>query len=1287
MWRPELLINPPRDQNEARHISTELADNPTTEDLLGFDRLAETLALVVSKNTPQRSRSHFSFLSPRLQRRQSTQSSSDTRSGITIGIYGEWGSGKTSFLRMIENKLKHHQIHTIWFDAWKYDREENLWAALLQNILNQVGNHGPWYRRILLQLRLWRDEFKLRNGLWEVFRKLLGLAVRLVLVTAGIYLFSLNNDTLTTLLDPWQSAGLPIPAISFLIKSLSLLISVTALDPFKLFELIFQGKLNIDYAQFRKRVSYREHIAFVDDFKLEFQQIIYRLDQHKPLVVIIDDLDRCLPERSIQVLEAIKAFLDIEGCVFLLALDKEMIQRSVAAKFRELMIAEDGQEELFKTRTLFYEEYMDKIIQLAISLPRLPANQIEHFVKRLSVDRDIQRCAAIFGVGLPPNPRKIKRVLRAFLFIRDMISADITHHDEIKPSLIAKLIVLQHQFPYVYEAITEQPALLQDLERFYSRGDGTESSSPSGRLLKEDWDFVRDPKYTLDRLKIRHIFTCQIDENDSFIGVSLNRYIALIGTLAVVRSLLTEKTEGTVTLQTRIEPIWNVPYPHNPYFTGRESFLTLLYDKFLSVSSAPSIPIKVAISGLGGLGKTQVAVEYAYRYRDTYQAILWVTAASSTTLTNDFIAIATHLRLPERAIHDQIEAVKQWLVDHPRWLLILDDANNLEMVKTFLPTRGEGHILLTTQAQITGTIADVIRLDRLDLEAGILFLLRRSKRLDIEASLNQVSEEEQALARAIIEAIDGHPLAIEQAGAYIESRQCNLAEYLELFQKYSSELLLSEHQPANLSATIFSSFSRVEQANPAAADLLRLCAFLHPEAIPEEILTEGASKLGPTLTGIAQEPLNLNAALQVLLIFSLLHRNPDTQQYNVHRLVQTIMREKMSEDERRTWAERAIRAINHLFPEVESATWERCERLLPQTRTCTELISFYDFTFEDAIQLLEKAGAYLLERSQSIQAEQFYQQVLAIRKQTLGSAHPDVADSLNNLALVYHTQENFAQAEPLYREALALREQILGPEHLDIAQSLHNLAGLYQIQGNAERAEYYYRQALSMRQKILQGPHPSIAITLDNLARLFQAQNQLDEAERYYIQAQEIYQQLPTTHPELSEATPLDAATNLNNLATLYQVRQQYEKAETCYRQALSLLQALPGPGHPNLASILDNLAGLFRELSQYEQARHYYEQAIKIFSELPGPRHPGWATTLNNLAGVCKLQGTYEQAETYYLQAIKMYEELFGLEQPGLADILENYTTLLWDTQRTEEALQQEARVREIRLHARARN
>ncbi len=629
-------------------------------------------------------------------------------------------------------------------------------------------------------------------------------------------------------------------------------------------------------------------------------------------------------------------------------------------------------------------------------------------------------------------------------------------------------------------------------------------------------------------------------------------------------------------------PVCTVPYRRNPFFTGRENLLTLLHDR-LTTTGAAALTQALAISGLGGIGKTQTAVEFAYRYQQDYQYVLWVRAAARDTLIADFVTIAALLHLPEKDERDQtrvVAAVKDWLAQHAGWLLILDNADDVELARTFLPAQGKGHILLTTRAQATGAVAEPIAVEKMDQDEGMLLLLRRARVPAADALPDKASEADRTTARTIVKAMDGLPLALDQAGAYIEQTGCGLSRYLELYQQRRTDLLrwrsaLSPEYPHTVATTWSLSFRQVEQVNPAAADLLRLCAFLDPDAIPEEIITKGASQLGPVLESVASDAWKLNEAIDVLRTYSLIRRTPDAQSLVIHRLVQVVLKDSMDPQVQRQWAERTVRAVNAAFPDER---WLPVQHLLPHALACAALIDQHQLNVSEAARLLDRTATYLQDHGQYPQAEPLFQQALAIYEKALGPEHPYTSATLNNLARLYQDQGRYGEAEPLFQQALAICEKALGPEHPYTSTTLNNLAGLYQDQGRYREAEPLFQRALASYEKVLGPEHPYTSTTLNNLALLYRYQERHGEAEPLYLRSLAIREKaLGPEHPYIS--------TTLNNLALLYQAQGRHGEAEPLYLRALAIREKALGPEHPWVATALENYASLLQSMKRLSEA------------------------------------------------------------------------------------------------------
>ena len=334
--------------------------------------------------------------------------------------------------------------------------------------------------------------------------------------------------------------------------------------------------------------------------------------------------------------------------------------------------------------------------------------------------------------------------------------------------------------------------------------------------------------------------------------------------------------------------LWNVPYERNPFFTGREQVLADLHQRF-NQDSTDAISQTQAISGLGGIGKTQTAVEYAYRHRQDYQAVFWVRSETSTELTTGFVDIAKLLELPLKDAqdpNDTVAAMKLWFERNPDWLLIFDNADDPNLLKSFLPQSSQGQILLTSRAQVFGVlgIGQPVSLQKMEPQEALEFLFKRTGQ-------NPTDSVEQESATQLAEELGYLPLALEQAGAYIQEQQARFQTYLASYCKHNLSLLersgpVTGDYHASVATTWELNFQEVEKESAAAADVLRASAFFSPDAIPYEFLQEGASQFGDTIAAALanqeDDPLALNELLTPLARYSLIRREPESS--NIQRL-------------------------------------------------------------------------------------------------------------------------------------------------------------------------------------------------------------------------------------------------------------------------------------------------------------------------------------------------------------------------------------------------------------------
>jgi tetratricopeptide (TPR) repeat protein len=576
-----------------------------------------------------------------------------------------------------------------------------------------------------------------------------------------------------------------------------------------------------------------------------------------------------------------------------------------------------------------------------------------------------------------------------------------------------------------------------------------------------------------------------------------------------------------------------------------------------------------------------------------------------------------------------------------------------------------------------GRLAQRVDVDTLSSDVGALFLLRRAGLLARDALLNEATSHDQEVARQITAELGGLPLALDEAGAYIEETGCSLADYQQLFQRRRAELLkdrrgLVADHPKSVTTTVSLAVQRVEQSNSAAAELLRLCAFLAPDAIPEEIIRQGAEHLGSPLGPVAADAFLLNQAIEVLRASSLIGRDPAAKTLSMHRLVQAVLQDTIAKQEQELLIRRIVTALDAVFPAVPQGVWtqrEQCERLLPHTQACAAAITPEIYSLELA-SLLSKTAYYLHNCALYEQAEPLFLRALHIREQILGSDHLEVGVLSVMLAALYRDQGKYEQAESLYQRALRIEEQISGPEQPSVATILTNMALFYEDQGKYEQAEPLLVRALRIREQMLGSEHPDVASQLTSLGNHYRERGKYEQAEPRYERALRIWKQtLGPEHP--------DIAYPLLNLADLYHYQGQYERAEPLYEQVESLYEGILlvkeqalGPEHVLLAYPLLNLADLYRRRGKYEQAEPLLVRALRLREQVLGIEHVHVAYPLIGLANLYRDQGKHEQAEPLYQRVLNIIQRQRGFPLPKTAEVLYDFALFFELRNQAKEAL-----------------
>jgi tetratricopeptide (TPR) repeat protein/transcriptional regulator with XRE-family HTH domain len=710
---------------------------------------------------------------------------------------------------------------------------------------------------------------------------------------------------------------------------------------------------------------------------------------------------------------------------------------------------------------------------------------------------------------------------------------------------------------------------------------------------------------------------------------------------------------------------WNVPYLRNLYFTGREEVLQRLQKALVSHKSGDSRKIR-AISGMGGIGKTQIALEFAYRYADEYDAVLWVHAEDST-LKADVVSLAETLHLPGREKLNPFlarEAVKGWLQDHDRWLLIFDNVENVANIFTVLPSRYCGAVLVTTRFQNADPHIRSLEMAKMSLAEGRTFLLRRTTNEDEDEirEANLLASERAALA-TLWEAIDGLPLALDQAGAYIKMAQCSFQEYVNLYRKHRKDLLrergahIPEH-PDAVATTWDVSFQQIEREDPAAAEFLRLCAFLAPDAIPEKLIIWGTTHCTASLRKLAISEKLLKDVIKLLYSYSLIQRDAATQMLLIHRLVQVVLIDAMSIEVREAWKRRVLRILNAAFPEASfEAPFEelrRCGQVLPHVQSYTLEIEHEPIATQlEAAALFERAGSYLREQGQYAEAETLLRLSLALREHHLHADDLVLATSLSNLAGLYFYQDRYQQAISLVERAFAIRQQQLGTDHQETTESLKHLALLYLRQEQYEQAEPLLLQALAISEHQRGLESPGTTNRMSSLALLYVGQERYDEAEPLFKRAFSLNKRcLGAEHPETGRT--------MENLAFLYLKEGRYRRAEPLLYRAFTIHAQNSGLESPDTAYPLYGLAELWRLQKNYTLSESMHQHVLSIRQRHLGEDHLDTAESLQALADLYQEWAKYEEAVPFYVRTLAIREKILRWESPSLLKTRQVYAALL---------------------------
>ena len=721
-----------------------------------------------------------------------------------------------------------------------------------------------------------------------------------------------------------------------------------------------------------------------------------------------------------------------------------------------------------------------------------------------------------------------------------------------------------------------------------------------------------------------------------------------------------------------------VPYERNPFFVGSHHILEAISHQLRD--DDPALPQgRIALFGMGGIGKTQAALEFVYRYRDNYSQIYWVSAVTQASLLDGYERIGKRVGIPIPAKRSPMaiaEQVLSWLTARKDWLLVVDNLDDFDILSTgnidmpsggnmfqrLLPVGGpRQHTLITARNRyVEGIPAQGVEMSLLDEEAAIQLLCSLSR---LTAS---PGSKEWFDAQRVVKELGHLPLAISHAGAYIKQISGSFAEYINHYMEYRSSVNAwipkgPRPYPYSIATTGLMSFHEIVKNNPSAANLFRLLAFFNPDGVLIEFLKSGVKGMDDDLERLVSDEVALPEALLSFETRSLVKWDRQNSSIILHRLVQAVVKDEMSDTDSTTFKAMTIDVCDQSFPqEWTNITRAICRRYVGQL--IGPLMDPETSETEKSARVMRRVGWFLRDDGKMIDSERLLTRSFNIYRRILGEEHPDTLRSMNYLALTFLDQGRTEEAAALQEEVVEKRKLILGAEHPDTLTSMNNLALTYRDQGRTADAAALQEEVVQKRRWILGAEHPHTLRSMDNLALMYLAQGRMWEAAALQEEVLEKQQQiLGPEHPA--------TLTSMNNLASTYRAQGRTGDAVGLQEDVLERRRRILGAEHPDTLRSMDNLALSYLDQSKMGEAAALQEEVLEKQRRILGAEHPDTLRSMDNLALMYLAQGRMEEAGTLQEEVLEKQRRILGAEHPDTLRLMGNLASTYRAQGRMEEA------------------
>ncbi|KAK8071290.1 hypothetical protein PG997_011493 [Apiospora hydei] len=759
--------------------------------------------------------------------------------------------------------------------------------------------------------------------------------------------------------------------------------------------------------------------------------------------------------------------------------------------------------------------------------------------------------------------------------------------------------------------------------------------------------------------------------------------------------------------ETPPKPTAIIPFNRDRDFVQRDTILDQVHRSCSDPAS------RTALVGLGGVGKSQIAIEYAYRVREQSPEtwVFWVHASNPARYEQSFRDIADYLKLPERKNSQSniFQLLYNWLRGEKsgRWILILDNVDaagfllhnppdhdgqrdgsdsRSQPLVSYLPTCQHGSTLITTRSRdVASKLAEsrnTITVDPMNQAEAITLAKEKLGKPDRQGDIEAIE--------SLVDTLEYMPLAIVQATAYISQKapRCSVRQYLEKFTQsdrkratlldYEAGQLRRDGEAKNsIIITWQISFDHIRQTRPSAADLLSLMSFCDRQGIPESLLRASDEKEGatsrpaqyrrsPALGGLgsdqesSDEDVELDSSIDdedefetdvsSLRDYSFISAVGDGKTFEMHSLVQLATKRWLeAEGQQEKWKSEFIHRLDVQLPTGAYENWATCRALLPHTVSAAAQRPKDEASSKDWLRSFIKLHGIFGSWGEGMKRRRWPRMRRSSELRYLGGRKK---------------KGHWEAAEKLFMEVMETRKQKLGPDHPSTLTSMANLASTYRNQGRWEAAEKLEVEVMETRKQKLGPDHPSTLTSMANLASTYRNQGRWEAAEKLEVEVME------TRKQKLGPDYP-DTLTSMANLASTYRNQGRWEAAEKLEVEVMETSKQKLGPDHPSTLTSMANLASTFWNQGRWEAAEKLDVEVMETSKQKLGPDHPSTLTSMANLASTFWNQGRWEAAEKLDVEVMETSKQKLGPDHPSTLTSMNNLAYTLEAQGRQSDALE----------------